>query len=330
VAGTEFRTLDMQWLAGPSLLAVVLGSRAVGTGDRHTSRSYMNPATGQASGAPAAVTITDAVGREQPAHPREPEHPGGLERHDELVFLRVEGHRQRGQRRPGALQDHHRHARGSLRRRQWSASRTPTTPRPIGACCGYVAANGDQVIYEHFDNLNVEPSPWNYVITKRVRGSVTTDTVWARGQWLASKPVLLSGTQWYVMTGYEDDGIALATSFQARGVQRTYNLRDASNGNVVGQALTENAGGLWHNTDTPLAATLGLQYPAKVPAAYLSGGKLYMAAMMAAGSLLDLSAGVIAWDFAATYGYPGSVSRPRAGARRHPHDSSATRRTCGR
>jgi hypothetical protein len=303
VAGTEFRTLDMQWLAGPSLLAVVLGSRAVGSGDRHTSRSYMNPATGQASGAPAAVTITDVAGANNQlilASPSILVDSSGTTNWYFCVWKDINSVAN-----AGLVLYKVTTATLALAATTTvvSVSNTNNTTA-IGACCGYVAANGDQVIYEHFDNLNVEPSPWNYVITKRVRGSVTTDTVWARGQWLASKPVLQSGTQWYVMTGYEDDGIALANSFQARGVQRTYNLRDASNGNVVGQALTENAGGLWHNTDTPLAATLGLQYPAKVPAAYLSGGKLYMAAMMAAGSLLDLSAGVIAWDFAPTYGYP--------------------------
>jgi hypothetical protein len=281
---------------------VVLGGRTTGTGDRHTNHSYMNPATGAASGAPAPVTMTDVAGANNQIILSCPsilvDSSGAANwyfcvwRDGGVGFMALMLYQITTATLAVA-------ATTTL----VSAANTNNTTA-VGACCGYIAANGDQVIYEHSDNLDVEPAPWNHVITKRVRGSVTTDVVWARGQWLASKPVLLSGTQWYVMTGFEDDGIALATSFQARGVQRTYNLRDASDGSVVGQALSEEAGGIWNNTASPTAANLGDQSVAKIAAAYVVGSKIYTAAMMASGSLLDLSVGSIAWDFAATYGLP--------------------------
>jgi hypothetical protein len=62
LAGTGWRSVDVQWLAGAAKLAVVLGGRDAGTGDRHTNHSYMNTATGVASGAPAPVTITNVAG----------------------------------------------------------------------------------------------------------------------------------------------------------------------------------------------------------------------------------------------------------------------------
>ncbi len=303
VAGTAWRSVDMQWLSGPSLLAVVIGGRA-GTGDRHTNRSYMNPATGAASGAPASVTVTDASGANNQIILSSPSilvDPAGSGTNWYFVVWKDIG--SVGNMGLVLYKITTATLAAAATTTVFSTPNTNNTTA-VGACCGYVAANGDQVIYEHSDRLEAEPAPWNHVITKRVRGSVTTDTVWSRGQWLASKPMLLSGVQWYVMTGYEDDGIALATSVQTRGVQRTYNLRDASDGSVVGQALAENAGGIWHNTPSPTAANLADHSVAKVPAAYVVGSVIYTAAMMAAGSLLDLSAGAIAWDFAATYGVP--------------------------
>lgn len=168
-----------------------------------------------------------------------------------------------------------------------------------GACAGYVAGNGDRVVYAHIDDLTAEPAPWNYTVTRYTRGSVTTDTVVARGKWVAGKPAQV-GSAWYVPLGYEDGGIALASSVQARGFQRTIALHD-SDGNLISQALNEESGGLFHTSPNPTVATLTAPV-SYVPATVVISSTMVTPNMSLSGSMQDLGAGSIVWDFAATYG----------------------------
>lgn len=300
IAGAGLRGVDMRRLTGPSETAVVVsGINGAGT-QSDVSRSYLDPATGTPKGSPAAVTVTTVLGANDidvTCCPSILVSDGTTN----WYFAIWED-------TTGSINSYglnlYTVTTATLAASSVELQNVGDTGNTsaIGACCGYLADNGDRVVFAQRDNLTGTVSPWDYTITRYTRSGSTTTATFARGAWIASKPVKI-GTSWYLMTGFEDDGDAIATSVQTRGVQRTFNLRD-SDGNILGQSLSGAASGLWHRSSRPTTALLASQDSAQIPDAFAVGNVIMCAGLMMTGTLLDLDAGIIAWDTAATYGLP--------------------------
>ncbi|HEU4369631.1 MAG TPA: hypothetical protein VFV05_15535, partial [Methylomirabilota bacterium] len=301
IASAVLSGVDCRRLSAVNETAVVVSGLNEGTGLYHYSHSYLDPATGAARGSPAAVTTTATPGALVCCCPSILVSDGTTSWYYALWL-------------PTGTQDRILRLVTVTSATLAAANATLATvtdpnagTSSIGACCGYVADNGDRVVYAHSDDLaGSAVHPWNFTVTRYTYTGSTTAATFAPGSWLASKPAKI-GTTWYVLTGYEDDGTALGgTVYQLRGFQRTYDLRD-SDGNIVSSALGGEAGGLWHRGNTPDVTDLGAQRRAYVPAMLAIGNAMVAPVLLQSGSLKDYSAGGLVWDASATYGPSVSI-----------------------
>lgn len=113
----------------------------------------------------------------------------------------------------------------------------------FGIAMGYVATNGDRVVFAQFDPLDGgDLRPDNYTVTRYTYDGVSTVAlVVARGAWIASDPVTHGGTVFF-MTGYDDVAVAPVT---VPGLQRTLHLRNNS-GEIVAQILYGEGSASYH------------------------------------------------------------------------------------
>lgn len=170
----------------------------------------------------------------------------------------------------------------------------------IGWACGYVAANGDRVVYAATDTYAGTPTqPRPYVLTRYTwDGASVTTLVLRRYSYPVSKPQTIGGA-WYLLTGFDDGP---ATNFL-----KSYFLVD-SDGNIIteiayGQGATA---GLKADTAVPTMAK-GMTF---VTPLLVSGNKLFAATLLNTGSgggaasVNDFAEALLSCDTAATYAAP--------------------------
>jgi len=173
---------------------------------------------------------------------------------------------------------------------------------------GYLAANGDRVVYATSDTFTAPVTRARpYVLTRYTYdGSTVTTTVIRRYSYPVSKPQLV-GSKFYLMTGF-DDGSGL-------NFQKAYYLID-SDGNILTQAAYGQAGaaGLRASASSTLVEGAGWATPLRV-----NGSKLQAAVLFNTGSgggsagVNDHAPALITFDLAATYGPPTRIRDGLAG-----------------
>lgn len=298
-AGGGITTIDAFYFTGLSKIAVVMGNASAVRMDLRIS--YLDPATGAESASPAAsAVIAAAVGAGATIMS-----PAILVSSGTTTwYMSVwEGRTDSGVGNQARLRLYDVTSSTLATSSVILDTKSPGAVRTcFGVSAGYVNGSGDRVVFQQFDDVENDLSPWNWAISQHVRGGVTTDnTRWAAGSWLAGRPAQV-GSTWYIPTGYDDAGRTLSSSIQSQNVQRTCHLRDSS-GNIIGQALSGQAGGAWNTGTDNASASISTRHTG-VAATVIVGNVVFVPCLMLAGTVQDLAAGSIAWDTAPTYGLP--------------------------
>lgn len=163
-------------------------------------------------------------------------------------------------------------------------------------CTGYVAGNGDRVVYgvlDEFTDASAPAKPRTYTLKRYTRSGSTTTVTVRPYSYPVSDPVLL-GSAWYLVTGYDD----------GNDVQRTYFLID-SDGKIVSTAAQGQAVGAGQCNGQLLGTVSDLQ--GHVTEAFQTQtGRVDVVALMntGGGAVDDFAPALLSFDTAATYGAP--------------------------
>lgn len=309
-------SLKAYWLSSPQQIAVVIAAYDNATPRCRVTQSYLDTVSGLPKGAPAPVNFDSTPNANRPRTCGGVNiligtgatswyysfwRAGAAQWTVELVLVTV--------------------TTATLATASSTVLTTVTTPSAIteyrGVTSGYVdTVNGNRVVFgQSFINDTLFQPTYHTSTGKYVwNGTVTTeDPLWALGAWLASDPVLVGGA-WYVATGWEGGNnsgfLAPPTSPPVGRIGRLF-LRD-TDGNIVSQALSENAPCMWQtttsiNNDTSTAQLA--QYDQFVTTLLSPAANKII---MVSGVLgeVQLQAGVVSitWDFAAQFGPPVALA----------------------
>lgn len=186
-----------------------------------------------------------------------------------------------------------------------------------GGCCGYLAGNGDRVIYMTDSQQAAIASVDAYAgkIIKYVwTGSAVVSTI--RGGWVASNPVAFN-SNFYFITGFHDVGGLGAY----KGLQRCYHLRD-SNGAIITQIMTGAGPSYGGSSATALGNAVGISNTANgngyrmTSAEHVSHLELVGNTLVSGLAINETSIGIVAGrtvvDLAPTFSAPAQVLGMRA------------------
>ena len=291
------RGVDMFRLSGTGEIAVACSERAAGTAQFTVSSSYLNTSTGQAKAAPAAVTSA-AIG-------------GG-------------GHLVPSVGQPSILTSDG--SNGSWYYAAWgtrsgflghslylvtvnaatlATSAVSLVDIPsggasafIGWCCGYLAGNGDRVVFGTDDPGTSSTQPRPYVLTRYTYNGATTSTVIRRYSYPVSKPVAAPNGTFYLVTGYDDGPTA--------NFIKSYFLVD-SDGNIASQIAYGQAAaaGLRADPAITVAEGFGFVTPLRLYGTSLVCSLLYNTGSGGgSASVNDFAPALVSCDFSAAYSAP--------------------------
>jgi hypothetical protein len=289
--------IAMRYLSVVGKVAVVITALDGTVPQSLVHRSYINPATGVPSGAPAAVVVAAVI-------------VGQVRCTTGLSILVGDGttswyYAYWGVTGGGA-------ATASLRLVQVTSATLVAAVTTVlatsadvvdtygaGITSGYVdTVTGNRVVFAQYESGATTARPDTYVVNKYVwDGAATTMTVVADNAWLASQPVQYGGA-WYFLTGYDDAAVAPVT---IAGQQRSLYLRD-SNGFIITQIGYGEGPALYHMPVSPVSGGIfGGQFIPFVPPMWASGTSLYCAVAMAGDIDNASQVELIAFDMAASY-----------------------------
>ena len=301
-AGFETITqIAMRRLSAISETAVVILSLDT-TGNAVRHHSYLDPATGQPKGAPAAVVSNLAMA-------------GQVWCNTGLSILISDGATSwyyaywRGTGGGAATASLLLIAVNSTTLAVSSTTTLVTKPdtvdtRGFGATCGYVdTGTGNRVVFGQYDAASTQRQDEYQITRYTYTGSAATTQVVAYNAWIASQPALYSGT-WYFLTGYNDVAVSPVTY---EGLQRTLFLRN-SDGRILAVINYAQGPAPWHNgynIDINGAASGASQI--HMPPMFASGAALYAA--IAQGADVDgyTLTSLLKVDMAPTFAKPVQV-----------------------
>lgn len=166
----------------------------------------------------------------------------------------------------------------------------------MGWACGYLAGNGDIVVYATLDTYTGTPSqPRPYELKRYTfNGSVVATTSIRWYSYPVSKPQKV-GSSWYLLTGY-DDG-------PAADFGKSYFLID-SDGNILTQIGYAQAAAAGLTYDPSVSLTQGRSFTTPLR---VSGNKLQCGLLVAESTQPDgagFAISMVSCDLAASYGPP--------------------------
>lgn len=302
--GTTLSGCEVYRLSGISETAVVVTSLSAAT--TVVSHSYLDPATGAARTSPAAVTSTYAGA-------------AGSSRLGASAILRPQTGTttwyfatwRSGTGGGGSARLHLVAVTSSTLAIASTTTLVDTSgdssdTRSMGVVTGYVAGNGDRVVYATWEKdmvTAVNFRPDLLVVTRYTYNgsSVTTATI-GRASWLASG-VVQYGSTYYLLLGFDDPVVSPAT---VAAFQRTLFLVD-SDGKHIAVINGGESGACNHRGTTAAVDSDAGQADSHVPAAFASGTKLYFGVATVGTQTNLVLTSVVAVDMAPTFGKPAQL-----------------------
>lgn len=165
--------------------------------------------------------------------------------------------------------------------------------------CGYLAGNGDRVVFASSDTFTGTPTqPRPYTLTRYTyNGSTVTTLVIRRYSYPVSKPRAI-GSEFYLLTGYDDGSTLNAT--------KSYFLID-TDGNIVTQIAYAQAAAVGVKADPTIALSNIRSFATKL---WANGNKLDCALLIETGAgggaanVNDFAPALVSLDTAAPYAAP--------------------------